>query len=610
MVDKMKNASYKAEYGKKSNLLRFSISKTLKSRYQRSCAFVFLLLMPFLSFADKLTVKADRQTIEMGDLITLQVEADFQTSGSQLNLESLNDQFEVLGRQQSNRISVTNGKFSSTTAWQVTLLPKHIGELVIPPLEVADVKSEPFKITVTPVQKKSAQNRGSYFVESSLNKNQAYIQEEVLYSLKLYFLGNFTGSVRAPQFENALSVTLKDQNVYGKHLNGEQYTVYEWQYALYPQQSGEMTIKGPVFSGIHLYRGRQKGIQEAAENHPLKVLAAPYSFSQTTDDSWLPAKAVKLAERWQSLPKTVRVGDSLNRNLTLDVVGLKASQLPQLTTENQAGFKVYADQAESEEAIIQDGLRSQLQISQAIIPTQEGVLTLPEQSVHWWNTESQKIETATISARTFTVLPALNTSHQNGHTNQKGADVPIQIIRDTHQSSPSILPDVSRETSFYWTLVTIILGLAWFVTLGLWYRQNKKFKALMKRLEQSEAMENQSQPNAQIDLGSTPTIAPTSHKSHSSSLCEQTDLTASAFYHQLRTELSDRFAINHFAEIEYAPLKEAINQLENHLFNQTAFADDTLKTICNELQNFATLQQQVDESDSQSKRKLAKLYEQ
>jgi len=102
-----------------------------------------------------------------------------------------------------------------------------------------------------------------------------YLQEEVLYSLKFYFLGAFQGNIRPPIFENSLTVMLKEQDIYGKQINGKNYTVYEWQYAVYPQQSGSFVIKGPIISGIQQLMNRQKGIQEMAETQTLTILPEP-----------------------------------------------------------------------------------------------------------------------------------------------------------------------------------------------------------------------------------------------------------------------------------------------------------------------------------------------
>ncbi len=552
--------------------------------------FFILLSLPLWAFAKSLEVSSDRQTIEMGDIITLTITADFQTRGSQLDLERLNDQFEVLGRQQSNQIMFINGRMSSKTQWQITLLPKQVGDLVVPPLDIDGVKSTPYKIKVLPAQTKPTNQLGNYFLESSLSKHEVYVQEEVLYSLKFYFLGAFQGNIRPPVFKNSLTTVLKDQVVYGKQVNHRQYTVYEWLYAVYPQQSGEMTISAPMISGIQQYRNRTKGIQEAAKPQTLTVLPEPVSLKHNPNDPWLPAKSVRLSEMWDTLPTTLRVGDSLTRTLILEVTGLRASQLPNLSTENQSGFKVYSDQPTTTESTLDSGLHTQQQLKQTIIFTQPGNISLPEQRINWFNTQTQKMETTILKSRQFTVLPALNGSSKSPATPSVQSDSNGQTL-DASMPQSTTQESASRETSFIWPLISTLLAFAWLGTLLAYHKKNKQLKA---RLQQAKPADNQATAQQSTLNAST------------SQLCQDSvKHTPNSFYTQLRETLKQEYGIQAFSELNHPELKQAINQLEKHLFYQEALPDNTLKTICDALQ---TLEKETNKNGAKSTSQLASLY--
>ena len=557
----------------------------LRKKKSQWVMFLILMMLPLLGFAKTLSVSTDRQTVEMGDIITLIIQADFQTRGSQLDLDSLNDQFEVLGRQQSNQISIINGQFSSNTQWRITLLAKQIGELIVPPLRIEGVESKPYKITVRPAQKKSASTGGSYFLETSLNKKKVYVQEEALYSLKFYFLGAFQGNIRPPTFENSLTVTLKEQDIYGKQINGKHYTVYEWLYAIYPQQSGQLVIKGPIFSGIHQYRNRQKGIQEVADTQTLTVLPEPTQLKNNLNDPWLPAKSLTLSQKWSSLPNTLRIGDSITRTLILDAQGLRASQLPDLSTENQVGFKVYNDQPVTEETLTEQGIHSKLQQTQTLILTQSGNITLPEQRIDWFNTQTQKMETATLSSRTLTVLPALNTPPSNPNGTVKTTTNQEMALTQTNNNT---IQNVSRETSLLWPVISTLLSLAWLITLILWRKQVKK----LKKQQQETAKQ---------------TDSPIKETAKKHTLCDsKSTLTPHDFYQELRAVLQREHHIHSFSELNDSALIEAINQLEKHLFYQTDLAKNTLPSICKGLEK---LTQKNSPPPSHKESKLASLYQ-
>ncbi|MGM0541387.1 MAG: BatD family protein [Pseudomonadota bacterium] len=531
--------------------------------------FSLLLASPIGAWAQSVTVQTDRQTVEFGDVITLIIETDFQTGGNQLDLTVLEDQFEVLGKQQSNNLQYINGGFSSRTRWQVQLLAKHIGELIVPAFQIENATSQPVTITVLPVQKTSQNDLGPYFLESSISKQQVTVQEEVIYHLRLYFLGSVSGNIRPPLFDQALWEPLKEQAVYGKKMNGKTYSVYEWVYAIYPQQSGLLEIPGAQFTGLIQYNGRQKAVSEIADTQTLTVLPETAEFKNQSKNPWLPASALQFKEQWISALDEVRVGDSLSRTVTLNALGLKASQLPVLTTPNGAGYKVYADPAVSEQVIVKNGLQSQVKVKQAIIPTQTGPITLPEQTITWWNTTLEKTQTATLSARTLTVLPALAT--QAPLTDLGQVLSPESLDNAANASAgQQISAMVSRETKSIWQIMSLLLLFILVITLLLWRRKHKQMQAIVAALQPAQ----------------TPVVENNQAWSNSASeLCEtdkQGDLklTPEQFYNKLRIKLAELHKIHSLEALEYPELQTVMGELEAHLFNQMALAPDTLCEIC------------------------------
>ena len=364
---------------------------------------LLVMLYSALSVADSLKVETDRQNVEMGDIITLAIEADFQSKGSKLDLTLLEDQFDVISSQQSNQIEIVNGSYNSYTRWRLQILPKQVGKLMIPPFELNGVKSKPYPINVTAAQ--YADGQQPYFLEAKVDKQQIYVQEQVIYTLRFYHKGSLiNGNIRPPKFENALVESLKEQSVFGKTIKGQQYTVYEWQYALFPQASGDFKIAGPSFTGLLNLRGKQKGVQSVAKDTVIKVLAA----EKSPTPYWLPASSLTLSQEWKKLPNTIYVGDSLRRVITLQVEGLKTTQLPTITTQNGSTYKVYADEAVSNQTLSEKGVNSIKLISQAIVPTQEGTLTLPDETITWWNTEKSSFETATLKSQPLIIWPSSN----------------------------------------------------------------------------------------------------------------------------------------------------------------------------------------------------------
>jgi len=549
---------------------------------------LLVVLYSALSMADSLKVETDRQNVEMGDIITLAIEADFQSKGSKLDLSRLEDQFDVISNQQSNQIEIVNGSYNSFTRWRLQILPKQAGKLIIPPFELNGVKSQAYPINVSEAHYPDGQK--PYFLEAKIDKQQVYVQEQVIYTLRFYHKGSLiNGNIRPPKFENTLVESLKEQSVFGKTIEGQQYTVYEWQYALFPQASGDFKIAGPSFTGLLHLRGKQKGVQSVAKDTVIKVLAAEKSPSPY----WLPATSLTLSQEWKEVPKTIYVGDSLRRVITLKAEGLTSTQLPTITTQNGSTYKVYADEAVDSQTLSEKGVKSIKLISQAIVPTQEGTLTLPDETITWWNTEKSSFETVTLKSQPLTIWPASN-AHQNAippvtESSQiaanKLANNPIQNGQYRQPQSNQASNEMLSIPFWAWPIMVAVLASLWLITLLFLLRTRKQLKTAVMN------------PSAiKSDINATAENYTFNHQ-----WCE---MSLPEFYKELLRQLHDDLHIKSVESIPIERLRNAVFQLEAHLFAGENLGYDTQQTICDNWASLITKHNQ----NTAKKGELSELY--
>ena len=518
-----------------------------------------LLLMFFNnSWAKQITIETDRQTIEYGDIVTLNIVADFQVTAKSLNLALLEDQFEILGTQRSNNIQVINGTFKSSTRWTVQLLPKQEGQLIIPVFELENIKSQPLTLTVTP---SNIENSGTalkrFFLEATIDQSKPYIQQQVIYTLRLFHQGRYVdGTIRPPKFGTMLSQPLKEQSIYQKKIQGQDYTVYEWVYALYPQSSGIIKIDPPLFNGRIQYAGQLRQVKEFAKSITLDVQPEPKLFGQQASNTWLPAKSLTLSENWTTpSAEEIRVGDTLTQTITMNVEHIKASQLPNLSLLPQTRYKVYPDKPQSKEQPSATGINSVKQYKRAIIPTQEGTLTLPEQSVYWWNTQTNKLDKTTLPAKQFEIKAALSDPQ-----NLVDCALPSQNLTIKPNATATATPEPFLSV---WPWLTAIFAVLWLMSLVI----------LIKQKRQSTHIEARQDERALSHLAQSHQVDSQQAWSDIDSLCK---LPAKQLYPALKQWLKTEHHVLHFSELNNPLLQTLIQQLEAHLYNQTPL-DKTLK---------------------------------
>jgi hypothetical protein len=534
---------------------------------------LLLLTLGNQAWSKTLSASTERTQVELGDIIELHLQADFQSPGSMLDLSPLEDQFEVLGSQRSNQIQLVNGQMQSSTRWLIQLLPKHSGELIIPPLSLQQVQSQPLPLSVKPLPKGWENGTPpAYFLQAEVGTETPYVQAQVLYTLRFYYQGRFiSGNIRPPEFGNAHSELLQDGLVYHKQLHDQTYTVHEWLYALYPQSSGTLEISPASFNGRLQLKNQLKQLQESSQALALKVLPAPDDFTQHSHTPWLPAQTLRLTSQWQLPATEIRVGDTLTQTLTLEVEGQMAHQLPDLPLPTHPDFKVYADQPQSQQHKQVNGIRSIKQFKRALVPTQPGTITLPQQTLYWWDTRKNALQSAVIEAQTWTVLPASPPAN--------GPAMPTQAPQPPDKDTVSHPP-----FQWLWPALSAGFALLWLGTLGLWWQARRTPPC--------------TDPSNREQDAATPTTQPAANSL--SALCQ---LEPANLYAALKPWLHDHRHIEHFSQLPEGALKQGIVTLEAALFANGTFSPEDRRALCD------ALKEKVISSPSQTeKNALAPLY--
>ena len=134
--------------------------------------YILMIWVLWLSSAAHAEIKArvDRNSIYLGESLTLTIKSD-QNTNSQPDFTLLDAVFHVGQTGKSSSTQIINGQVNTETAWQVLLVPKSIGQHIIPPLEVDGEQTEVIKIEVKKPDPK-AQAKGDIFIEIDPINNQ------------------------------------------------------------------------------------------------------------------------------------------------------------------------------------------------------------------------------------------------------------------------------------------------------------------------------------------------------------------------------------------------------------------------------------------------------
>ena len=414
-----------------------------------------------------ISASLDRTQVSEGESVELTLQSQGTIALSTPDLTPLNKDFEILGSRQVSNLSTGTGGTQQSTRWLISLLPRRLGQLEIPSLQVGDSHSPALQLQVQKSSETGSAQVAPVFIDASLSQEEVYVQAQTVLTLRIYpSVSLYDDSSLTPlQMSDARVEPLGEPKTFEQIINGVRHGVIELRYAIYPQKSGDLTIPSQLFSATMVNAEQApdlmpfgarlgKPARVKSPEIPLRVKPRPAEFP--ADAPWLPAAAVSLSEAWSPEPQKAMEGISLTRNVLLKADGLSGSQLPPLEQAEVSGLRRYPEQPQTRNQADERGLLGSREESVALVPTRSGEIVLPAIEVPWWNTRTESLEYARLPERRLQVAinPQLQAEAMPDGAATEGAPASLRL--------------------WPWQLSTGLFALTTALGFGLWWRARKQ----------------------------------------------------------------------------------------------------------------------------------------
>lgn len=412
--------------------------------------FVLIFLVPSITWAKiSVSLKLDRSQTQLVDSVQLTVSViGSRDSESMSEIQGLMN-FDVKSAGRASQSVSINGKTSLKIDHIFYLQPQKIGTFQIGPARVlADGKhytSNTAKLKVVKPGKGQPERLKPVFITAELSRDTVYVEEQTVYTLKVYRRPN-VGKLRLTPFEieNISLNQIGEQTSYRGSHDGREYEVIELRYALLPTKPGSYVINPAVLNSM-VYDPRKSSrrsfwndpFPSFSRGRPLRVSSQAMQLTvlplpeagKPQDFSGLVGK-FKMQSRLE--PASLKTGESAT--LTVSVSGQgNVNRIPDLKIPELNQIKIYADKPMLESAQDGEGTRGSKTMKWALVPEKEGRLEVPAVAVSFFDTETQRYRTLKSSPYTLTVLSGeketINISEPNAAPqNDEGAQK--QTIRE------------------------------------------------------------------------------------------------------------------------------------------------------------------------------------
>jgi hypothetical protein len=414
-------------------------------------------------------------TIDEFDTTRLVVRVSGTHEAVRLDLSALEADFEVLTTQSASQYRSVNGRVESWVEYQIMLRPKRAGELTVPPIRIGGDHSDPVTLTVRAIAPdlRDTIDRMVFF-ETELTADPVYVQAQTVLIRRLFYVSGaqiYSDLPGLPEIADAVVVPLGETTSTTTVRDGQRYGVVEQRFAIFPEQSGELTVPAiSVTSSVRFERDgrvRRSGVRIATEPMTIEVLPIPPEYP--ADEPWLPAENLLLEDDWTPAGATVQVGEPLRRSLRATVTGNVSSAIPPLEAalpDDQ--FRRYPEPPELEDDPRGSSLRGSRVQSYAVMPTAPGAVTLPQAELVWWDVNRREVRTARAPGKAFRVTGSAATQAPPSEPAESAAALPPPVLdTDVRQDQVPWPGPQRRRMALLVTLGVVAAGLLLYA-LGRW----------------------------------------------------------------------------------------------------------------------------------------------
>ncbi|WIG54235.1 MAG: hypothetical protein OJF61_000021 [Rhodanobacteraceae bacterium] len=443
---------------------------------------VLLVLLAPLAQAATVHAFLDRSHVSLGDTVTLNIQSSDPIGTP--DLSPLQQDFQVLGTSNSSSVQIVNGTTTRSVQLGIALKPLHAGTITIPSLDVGGAKTQPLSLQVGAAPSGGSGRTGDpVFMETSVLSSSPYVDEQTVYTVRLFYLPGVNGSLGDPSADGADLIRLDRDHSYMVDRDGYAYKVIEYSWALIPQRAGAIVVRGPTFQGDRLAAGNPGAWfnnpnallnnPNALLNGPFPGIGAPVSATApvTRIDAraapaaagkpWLPARDVQLKLTGLPANGELTAGVPLTVTLSISATGQPADALPEPELPAIAGARVYPDQTRDSTDDSGQWLQGTRTRSFAIVPQRDGTLSLPAITLNWWDVAHDRAQQASVPARTLYVSGAVA-----GASSSTPPQSVQPIVRNA-PTPPSTTPASAlvRGTQTVWRVIALASLVLWVMVI-------------------------------------------------------------------------------------------------------------------------------------------------
>lgn len=304
---------------------------------------------------------------------------------------------------------------------------------------------------------------GELKVSISLKEQSLIVpRQQAILEIKLISYHDFSDNFKIDFFDIENAIVAKPFAKTGfktKTIKGDQWYIQTKEVALYPLKEGEFNVF-PIATQAFI------NVEGKAVSGNLQTPAYKFNITQTdkllAKENYIASSALEVVREITKKPEqALNIGSAITIKRELHADNLHAVMLPDLKPIQFEGAQTYEKPVNKSDGydVLRDIGQAKLTSSVTLIFQQEGLFKLPAETILWWDTSNNQLETI--------IVPEL--SFQVGESTD-------EIIANASQKVEG-QPQTSTSTINWWLIIVICSALLFVLAIIKVIKQNKQVLA-------------------------------------------------------------------------------------------------------------------------------------
>lgn len=354
------------------------------------------LVLPGMAKAEvRLTLKADKKTIVLGEPLLVEIKAEEAREPlSTISLDKLKQNFNVYGISSNVQTLTKKGRSVSIASMALTLYPLRSGKLQLPALSYRGKNTQPLMVTVL----ESSQQTSRVMIKAALDNVNPQVRQADTLTLDIYDDGSLQWSAPREIVAAAAHLRRLADSQREETLEGIRYTVHRYAWALMPLREGGMTVEFPMLDAMKFGTRLRYAVPS------LWLNAAPVPAYLPVH---VPVGRIQLT--MEPLPAEIALARPVNWTFTVQGSGISTEGMGKLLAgiRGNEDLRFYppvigvADNERPTSAI------QTIHVTLPFVPMKAGSLTLPVINLPYYDPVSSRVESALVQGASAEVYNPL-----------------------------------------------------------------------------------------------------------------------------------------------------------------------------------------------------------